>query len=127
MAAHELSTAGGSPRQARPGQGLWRLGRLAGVEVDVHWSWGIAFALVTASLATAVFRSAAPGLAAGVHVALEASAALALFGSILLHELGHAWQAGREGVKTHRVTLWVLGGFAQMRQRFPSAAAESSA
>ncbi len=103
---------------------MWRVGHLAGVEIDVHWSWGIAFALVTASLATAVFPPAAPGLAAAAYVALGAGAAVALFGSILLHELGHAWQARREGVTTDRVTLWVFGGIAQMRQRFPSAGAE---
>lgn len=40
-------------------------------------------------------------------------AALGLFASVLIHELGHAVTARIYGVKTKEITLWFLGGLAQ--------------
>lgn len=40
-------------------------------------------------------------------------AAIGLFSSVVIHELGHALTARRYGVKTKEITLWFLGGIAQ--------------
>lgn len=47
---------------------------------------------------------------------LGLAAALGLFASVLVHELGHAAVAQRFGVRTRRITLWLLGGIAEMEQ-----------
>lgn len=41
-------------------------------------------------------------------------AALGLFGSVLVHEIGHALTARAYGVQTKEITLWLLGGVAQL-------------
>jgi Zn-dependent protease/CBS domain-containing protein len=100
------------------------LGRIAGVEIGLNWSWLIVVALIVWSLADAAFPASNPGLATGTYVAMAAVAAVAFFASILLHELGHAVQARHEGMEIGGITLWVFGGVARFKGMFPSAGAE---
>jgi Zn-dependent protease len=39
-------------------------------------------------------------------------AAVGLFASVTLHELGHSWVALRYGLEVQSITLWILGGLA---------------
>jgi Zn-dependent protease len=41
-------------------------------------------------------------------------AAVGLFFSVALHELGHAWVARRYGIGVESITLWILGGLASL-------------
>jgi len=100
------------------------LGRIFGIRIGVHWSWLVVFGLITWSLATAVFPDQNPGLGDGTYVAMSIVAAVLFFTSLLLHELGHAFQARREGMEIDGITLWLFGGVAQFRGMFASAGAE---
>jgi Zn-dependent protease/CBS domain-containing protein len=102
----------------------FQLGRIAGIRIGVNWSWLIVFALIVWSLAVAVFPSQNPGFSDGEYVVLAVVAALLFFISLLLHELGHALQARREGVEIEGINLWLFGGVAQFKSGFPSAGAE---
>jgi Zn-dependent protease len=100
------------------------LGRVAGIRIGIHWSWLVVFALIVWSLASAVFPAQNEGLSDGTYIAMGIVAAVLFFTSVLLHELGHALQARREGMEIDGITLWLFGGVAQFRGMFPSAGAE---
>ena len=100
------------------------LGRMLGVPVGLNWSVLVIAALLVWSLAAGAFPEAAPDLSGGAHVAMAVVAAVVFLASILLHELGHAVQARREGMAIEGITLWLFGGVARFRGMFPSAGAE---
>jgi Zn-dependent protease len=102
----------------------FRLGRVAGIEIGIHWSWLLVVALIIWSLSQGVFPHTNPGLSDATYLAMSAVAALGFFASILLHELGHAIQAERDGIVIDRITLWVFGGVARLRGPLLSAGAE---
>ncbi|MBW3592427.1 MAG: site-2 protease family protein [Actinobacteria bacterium] len=100
------------------------LGRIAGIQVGVNWSWLIVFALIVWTLASAIFPTQNPGLTETTYVAMAAAAAVLFFLSLLLHEYGHALEARRRGMEIEGITLWLFGGVAKFRGMFPSARAE---
>lgn len=58
----------------------------------------------------------APLLVSPMPFLLGLGAALALFISVVIHELGHAITARIYGVETERITLWLLGGMAHLKE-----------
>ncbi len=86
-------------------------GRVCGVRVGVHVSWLVVFAFVTFALA----RTLTP-LPSAEAYALAAAGALALFASVLAHELAHALVARRFAVRTDSITLFLLGGVASLAE-----------
>lgn len=118
--------AAGSPRQGGGGpmEASISLGRVLGIEIGVNWSWLVIFALIAWSLGAAIFPETNPGLSGGVYAAMAAVAAALFFGSLLLHELGHATVARREGMEIDGIVLWLFGGVARFKGLFPSARAE---
>jgi Zn-dependent protease/predicted transcriptional regulator len=102
----------------------FELGRIFGIRIGVNWSWLIVFALIVWTLATGIFPETNPGLSDGTYVAIALVAAVLFFLSILLHELGHAVQARRDGMEIEGITLWLFGGVARFKGMFPSAGAE---
>jgi Zn-dependent protease/CBS domain-containing protein len=114
--------------KSRPDDGLFHasfsLGRVAGVPIGVNWSWALVVVLITWSLGTAVFPEQNPGLSDVAYGLMASIAAVLFFACLLLHELGHATVARREGMEIDGITLWVFGGVARFKGMFPSAEAE---
>ena len=102
----------------------YRLGRIAGIEIGLNWSVLALLALLMWTLATGVFPETNPRLSGDAHFAMAVVASLGFFGSILLHELGHAVQARRDGMEIDGITHWLFGGVARFRGMFPTAGAE---
>jgi Zn-dependent protease/predicted transcriptional regulator len=104
--------------------GDFELGRIAGIRIGINWSWLVVFALIVWTLAATVFPNQNPGLSDSTYLAMAVVAGLLFFGSLLLHELGHALVARREGMEIEGITLWLFGGVAKFKGMFPSAGAE---
>jgi Zn-dependent protease/CBS domain-containing protein len=102
----------------------FRIGRVAGFEIGAHWSLLLVVALIVWSLADGVFPATNPGLADGTYLAMAIVASLLFFASIVLHELGHAVMARRDGIPIEGITLWIFGGVARLRGQPPTAGAE---
>ena len=83
------------------GQGSFRLFRLAGIEVYLHWTWFIA-ALIEFQQRGGAYRSP-------VWNVLEY---VSLFAMVTLHEFGHALACRSTGGRAEQIVLWPLGGLA---------------
>ncbi|HXM72441.1 MAG TPA: site-2 protease family protein [Candidatus Dormibacteraeota bacterium] len=92
-----------------------RLGRIAGVEVGLHWSLAIVFVLIVWTLAGQFFPSVVPDQPQSAYWLVSAFAAVLFYTSLLSHEMGHALVARRLGVKVDGITLWIFGGVARLR------------
>jgi Zn-dependent protease len=84
----------------------WKLGTIAGIKTYVHAS----FLLLLGWAAWVAYTGGGTVLSAILGMVFL----LAVFGSVLLHELGHALVARRYGIQTHRIVLLPIGGVAQL-------------
>ncbi len=91
-----------------------RIGRIWGIPIGLSTSWFLIFGLVTWSLAVGYLPEAYPMLSSASHWAIGVITSLLFFGSVLLHELGHAYLAQRYQIPVHSITLFIFGGIAQI-------------
>ncbi|HZU36390.1 MAG TPA: M50 family metallopeptidase, partial [Gemmataceae bacterium] len=91
-----------------PNRGEFRLCRVAGIDVFLHWSW---FVVAIIEMRYRVGRYQ--------DWIWNVAEYLALFGMVLLHEFGHALACRQVGGRVNRIVLWPLGGaaFVQPPQR----------
>ena len=87
-----------------------RLGEIAGIRVQVHFTFAIFMAWIVLS---GLIEGKSPQV-----VLANASFVLGLFGCVVLHELGHAVTAKRYGIRTKDITLLPIGGVARL-ERMP--------
>jgi Zn-dependent protease len=85
-------------------RGAFRLFRLAGIDVFVHWSWFVV-AVYEIQERRRDYRS----------FAWNAAEYLALFGIVTLHEFGHSLACRQVGGKAEQIVLWPLGGVAYVK------------
>jgi PDZ domain-containing secreted protein/Zn-dependent protease len=98
--------------------------RVRGIEIGANWSYLLVFGLVTTSLATSFFPAAYDGMSPATYWLMALVTTIAFIACLLLHELGHAFRALKEGMEIEGITLWLLGGVAKFKGMFPSAGAE---
>ncbi|WP_306060978.1 site-2 protease family protein [Natronococcus wangiae] len=82
----------------------WLIG--SGAQITVYAS--IIDGITTTPINTAALQAGSTPWVVG------AAAAIGLFVSVTIHELGHSWVARRYGIVIQSITLWIFGGVASM-------------
>lgn len=93
----------------------WRIGSLFGIPLFLDPLWFVILALATLNFGVAYLQwGTLLGWSAGVLMALL------LFGSVLLHELGHSLVARSQGINVKSITLFFFGGIAAIEEESKS-------
>jgi Zn-dependent protease/CBS domain-containing protein len=100
----------------------FQLGRILGIRVGVNASWFIVLFLFI-YLFQGSFRDTL-GASDTTAFAVALVASVLFFGSILLHELGHAFAARREGIEVAGIDLFLFGGVMKMSRDTDTPGAE---
>jgi Zn-dependent protease/CBS domain-containing protein len=86
------------------------LGRIAAIPIRVHWSW-LVIVLIVVGILSQIYMGVAPGAGAWI---LASAAGLLLCISVVLHELGHALAALCYRFSVRSITLFAVGGVAEI-------------
>ncbi len=92
-----------------------RLGKVFGIEIGLHYSWFLIALLIVMSLGSQ-FQETHKDWGTNVIWALATLTAILFFVTLLAHEMSHALVARSRGLTTKAITLFALGGVAQIEK-----------
>ena len=92
--------------------GNLRVGNLFGIPFFINISWFFVLALTALNFGGGLANQF-PWLGSGALI-LGLVSGILLFGSVLLHELGHSFVAQKQGIKVNSITLFLFGGLASL-------------
>jgi Zn-dependent protease len=98
--------------------------RVRGIPISVDWSWFLVLFLVIFWLSRLFGNVLNEDSSATAPFLLALVSAFGFFASIVLHELGHAFVAMRNGIGITNIQLWIFGGVAQMDRESDSPSTE---
>jgi Zn-dependent protease/predicted transcriptional regulator len=94
----------------------WRIGRIFGIDIRIDSSWLIIFVLFSWYLAGTYFPKSNPHWPLPLDWVMGIVTSLLFFGSVLVHELTHSFVAKKQGEDVASITLFILGGVAQIKE-----------
>lgn len=89
-------------------KGSFKLGNIAGIGVFIHWTFSILIAYI-------IFSNYRAGHDTE-RILWMVLFVCSIFGTVFLHELGHAMAAKRYGIKTKDITILPIGGLARLEK-----------
>jgi Zn-dependent protease len=95
------------------GGGSIQLARLFGIRIGASPSWFVVLFLMIYYL-SGVFDDSLQGYSNDTAYIVAVAGALLFFFSLILHELGHALVARRNGIGVSSIDLWFFGGLAKL-------------
>ena len=96
------------------GSGSIQLGRVFGIRIGASPSWFVVLFLLIYLLSD--YFTDAVGTSSSTGFLLAVGAAGLFFASLILHELGHALVARRNGIEIAGIDLWFFGGIAKLNR-----------
>jgi Zn-dependent protease len=106
------------------GGGSITLFHVRGIRIAVDWSWFFVLFLVIFWLSGFYGEVLGESSSDSTPFTLAVLSAIGFFGSIVLHELGHAFVAIRNGIGILSIQLWIFGGMARMDRESDGPATE---
>jgi Zn-dependent protease/predicted transcriptional regulator len=100
-----------------------KLGTVFGVELGLHYSWFVIALLIAFSL-VAQFHATNANWGSAVIWGAAIITAVLFFAGLFAHELSHALVAKARGIPIHKITLFLLGGVAQIEKEASDAKTE---
>ena len=92
-----------------------KLGTVFGVELGLHYSWLVIALLITLSL-VAQFHAVNRDWSDALVWSIAVVTGVLFFACLFAHELSHAVVARAHGIPVHKITLFLLGGVAQIEK-----------
>ncbi|MBK3333068.1 CBS domain-containing protein [Persephonella atlantica] len=94
--------------------------KIAGIQVNLDFSWFIVFFLISFTLAEYFYPHYYPDHSFLIYWFVGGISAILLFASVLLHELSHSLVAIRFGIPVREIDLFIFGGVAMIEEEAPS-------
>jgi Zn-dependent protease len=91
-----------------------KFGKIAGIEIGVHWSWIPIFFLFTWLFATGTLDHFFPHWSTAAKWIAGAVTSAIFFASLLAHELAHSFVARSKGLDVRGITLFFIGGVSNL-------------
>jgi Zn-dependent protease/CBS domain-containing protein len=102
----------------------FQVARIRGIAVEIHPSWLLILAFLAWTLSDQYFPDMYDSWSTAMYWVVGTISALALFVTVLIHELAHATVAQRRGLPVPRITLFIFGGVSHMSRQPRSAGEE---
>ena len=93
------------------------LGKILGIPIGIDYSWFFIFFLLTWVLATTYYPGEYKSWNQVEYWLAGSLTAILLFGSVLLHELGHSFIAEKYKIKVKEINLFIFGGISEISRR----------
>jgi len=93
-----------------------KIGSLLGIPVRLHYTLVLAVLLIAWTLAVGYMPAEYPNLSVNEYWVIGVIGAVALFVSVLVHELAHSYVAEKNGLPVKRIVLFIFGGVSEIEE-----------
>ncbi len=97
-------------------RGSLKVGKIAGIEISIHYTLLLAMVLFTWLLGSSYFPTVIKGAVSYQYWIAGFLASVLLFVSVLIHEIAHSLVAKAKGLPVNSITLFILGGVSNLSE-----------